>query len=234
MGTLLAKEVWKKKPYVEWTQQEAVALLTDSPWSVNQPVRGASPNLAQSSSAPREGSATCEEVTLGNMDAGAEEAVAKTAASASALSSGPRFYTVRFVSARPVREAIARWAILNGRILPSQAQAMLTQDPYNGSIVVSMSASNDEDWLELNSFSTEALEEANYLLLKKSKRKIFAERYVPPVESGIGEALFYFSRADGITPAEKGVAFNCRLSGRTQFRTEFKLKKMVIDGELAI
>jgi len=172
------------------------------------------------------------------MEAGAEEAVARTAASASALSTGPRFYTVRFVSARPVRKAIARWAVLNGRILPSQAQAMLTQDPYNGSIVVSVSASNDEDWSELNDFSTQSLEEANYLLLKESKRKIFSERYVPPEESGIGEALFYFARADGgvslITSVEKEVAFSCRLSSRTQFRTEFKLKKMMINGELAI
>jgi len=114
----------------------------------------------------------------------------------------------------------------------------LNQDPYNGSVVVSLSASNDLDWEELNRFSTQELNEENYVVLKKSKRKIHAERYVPPVESGIGEALFYFSRAAGrtnlITPAEEEVSFNCRLSNRTQFRRDFKLKHMIVNGELAI
>lgn len=236
-GTVLAKEIWQGKPYMNWTQKEAVALLTNSPWAISQPIRSAAKSLSQSA-APREGSGTCVETTVGAMQEGADQAIAQTAASASALSAGPRFYTVRFVSAQPVRMAIARWAILNGRISDDEAQNMLELDPYNGRIVVAVSASNEEDWTELNSFSTETWEGENFLLLKKSKRKIYPERYVPPVESGIGEALFYFPRsADGsilITPGEKQITFNCRLSNRTQFRREFVLKKMMIDGDLAI
>jgi hypothetical protein len=64
---------------------------------------------------------------------------------------------------------------------------MLNRDPYNGRIVVSMSASNDQDWSDLNSCSSQALKKENYLELEKSRKKIFVERYVPPVESGIGE-----------------------------------------------
>jgi hypothetical protein len=169
---------------------------------------------------------------------GADQAVEQTRASASSLSGDTRHYTVRFVSALPIRMAIARWAILNGRITADQARAMLRQDPYDGSVVVSLSASNDQDWTELNRFSTEGLKEENFLELKVSKSRIFAHRYVPPVESGIGEALFYFTRTDKgailITSAEKEVSFHCRLSNRTQFRRSFSLKQMFYDGELAI
>jgi hypothetical protein len=236
LGTVLAKEVWQGEPYMHWSQQEAVALLTNSPWAVSKPIKREG-SLLDQSSAPREGSG-CVETTMGTMEEGADQAVAQTAASASSLSRGTRRYTVRFVSALPIRMAIARWAILNGRITAEQARVMLNQDPYNGNIVVSLSASNDQDWSELNSFTTDSLAEETYLLLEKSKKRLFANRYVPPNQSGIGEALFYFPRfGDGtvsITPAEKEVSFICRLSDRTQFHREFRLKKMVYNGELAI
>lgn len=238
LGTLFAEEMQQGRIYMKWNQQEAVALLTNSPWAVSRPVRSGSSNLNRGTSEAREGSGTCVETTMGTLETRADDAVAQAAGAASELSNDSRLYTVRFVSAQPVRMAIARWAILNGRITAEQAETMLKQDSYDGSIVVSLSASNDEDWAELNDFSTQSLKEENYLLLKKSKRKIFAERYIPPVESGIGEALFYFSRAnDGktlITPSEKEVSFNCRLSNRTQLRREFKLKDMIFNGELAI
>ena len=223
---------------MEWTLKEATALLTDSPWALSLPVGGGNANLTQSNSQQREGSGTCTETDIGTQQDNADEAIAKTAASAAALSNRPRLYLVRFVSATPVRMAIGRWAVLSGKLTAEQAQTMLNQDPYDGQVVVSVSASNDRDWDELNRFSTQTLKEDNYLLLKKSKRKIHAERYVRPIESGLGEALFYFSRTDGgttlITPAQKEVSFNCRLSKRTKIRGRFKLEDMIVDGQLLI
>ncbi len=235
LGVVLAGAVWEGKPYLEWTQNEAEAILTDSPWSMRHMIRGGKTRLPQQ---PREGSGTCVETTIGTMQEGAEQAVEQTAASASALKNASRLYTVRFVSAEPVRKAIARWAILNGRITVEQAQAVLNQNPYGGCVVISISASSDPDWSELNNFSIQDLGQDNYLLLKESRRRIYAERYVPPSESNIGEALFYFSRAaqgkDLIILTEKEVSFCCRVSDRTQFRKDFNLKKMMIGGKLAI
>ena len=33
LGVVLVGAVWEGKPYLEWTQDEAIAVLTDSPWA---------------------------------------------------------------------------------------------------------------------------------------------------------------------------------------------------------
>jgi len=44
--TLRAKECWERKPYNEWNEQEAMAMLTHSPWSQSSTI---SPNYAGTS-----------------------------------------------------------------------------------------------------------------------------------------------------------------------------------------
>src|SRR5687768_13160041 len=91
---LSASVQWEKKPYTEWSEKEALKLLNDSPWGRTQVF-----------SSP---------VTLFRGPTGStQQPTATTTANATHVN-----FRIRFLSAKPVRQAVTRLLEIN------QKQAM--------------------------------------------------------------------------------------------------------------
>jgi len=149
-----------------------------------------------------------------------------------------RRYYIRFHSAAPIRMAMARNAVLEGRADEEQAQQFVDIHPSPGYVVVGLSVATGQARAELTRLTTEILKQRAYLQLKGSGRRIYMERYENPNEIGGGEAYLYFPRTqngtDQISLEEKEVRFNCELDPDTWINLPFSLKKMVFNGELEI
>jgi len=149
-----------------------------------------------------------------------------------------RRYYIRFHSALPVRMAMARSAVLEGRASEEQAQQFVDTHPSPGYIVVGISVATGQARAELTRLTTESLKQRTYLQLKGSGRRVYLERYENPNEVGGGEAYLYFPRLqdgkDLFSLEEKEVRFNCEIDPDTWINLPFKLSKMAFNGELEI
>ena len=147
-----------------------------------------------------------------------------------------RKYFVRFRTARAVRLALARLAILSGRSSPEQAQAYLGSAEFPGQIVVVVEPVSGGDAPELNYATFSYLKESTYLFLKNSDRKIELQQYVTPSQQGGSQAFFIFPRKQDekelVSLQEEEVRFVCRLSPDTKIEQKFKLEKMIYEGAL--
>lgn len=224
-AALLAADFWLEKPYTEWSEKEANKLISDSPWTQTQIFQAPEYGELSSTTASGAGPRTRN---MGGAPGGSRGI------------QGPptRQYLMRFQSARPVRMAVARLQMLGGSWDEQQAQAYIDADQGSGNIVLAISVPRRQDRSELDLATTRDLQESTFLTLKKSKKKIGLERYIPPVEAGNIWGYFLFPRQENgqelVTLKEGEVQFECRLSKDTRLKRQFKLKKMVVGGKLEI
>ena len=135
-----------------------------------------------------------------------------------------------------MRMALGRLAVLSGRINGEDAEHYVKTSPYDGKIVVAVSADSSQGRTELGNATAEFLKSDTYLYLKQSKSRIYLERYVDPAEAGGMEGFFVFPREhEGQEMlAEKEIRFRSKLNDETELKAKFKLKKMVVNGELQL
>lgn len=232
---LTAKDFWVERPFTEWSQREAIKMLTKSPWSLAQTVRyRASLITGPSPAEPRSGCETCPSeaesvpATLSDprlLDAGESRA-----------SVSQRTYFVRFQTATPVRMALARLAVLSGNVTGEKAQEYLEDVEFPGQIVVVMEPASGQDTTELDRVTFSYLKEHAYLLLKKSKTRVPLQQYVTPSQFGGSQAFFIFPREENeqavVSLDEGEVRFVCHLNSDTKIERKFKLKDMLYRGVL--
>jgi hypothetical protein len=155
------------------------------------------------------------------------------------ISGAQKRYYLRFHSATPIRMAVARNAMLDGRADEKQAKQFIDAHPSPGYVVIGLSVATGQARAELARLTTEVLKQNAYLQLKGSGTRIYLERYESPSEAGGGdEAFLYFPRVvngvDVFTVEEKEVRLNLELDPQTRINMPFKFKKMVFEGELEI
>ncbi len=223
-AALLAADFWVEKPFTEWSQKEANRLISDSPWALTQifeaPEYGVLGNTRSGDAGPRTRN-------MGGTPGGSRGV------------QGPptRQYLLRFQSARPIRMAVARLQMLGGGWDEQQAQAYIEADQASN-IILAISVPRRQDRSELDLATTRDLQETTFLILKKSKKRIPLERYIPPVESGDIWGYFLFPRQENgqdlVTLKESEVRFESRLNKNTRLKRKFRLKKMVVGGKLEI
>jgi hypothetical protein len=149
-------------------------------------------------------------------------------------------YRIRFFSAKPVREALARKVMLaNPSIKPQQLDRFINSD-YSESIVIAVTFdSTDRRYLAerekaFNLGTTEQLKNTVYLELKDGKRIPLAE-YAPPSQDGTG-AKFVFPRSiddKPFVPDEKEIIrFVANFPNGVSFGYRFKVAEMMYDGKL--
>lgn len=147
-------------------------------------------------------------------------------------------FFVRFRTAAPVRMALARLAVLSGKMSFDKAAEYLGQTEFPGKVVVVVEAETQDGANLLSRANPDALRENVFLLLKRSKSRIELQQYVSPLQHGGGEAFFIFPRTQGgsslITLEEKEVTFICRLNPDTKIERKYRLDKMVFGGVLEI
>lgn len=224
-GFLFAQSQWEKKPYAEWSDKDAQKLLSESPWSQTQVFTD-----------------TSQMTGTGRQDSGGSRIANVFHVN----------FRIRFLSAKPVRQAISRSMELKQKgELPEQLAAQLkafAAADFPDFIIVTALCDSDqanahlqEANARLNSRTTADLKNFAYLELKNGRR-LFLHEYQAPRNDGLG-ARFVFQRlVDGkpfITPEGGEVRFVADLSQggiptKLAYRLDrrFKISDMNFQGKL--
>lgn len=224
-GLLVAQSQWEKKPFTEWSEKDVQKLLSDSPWSQTQVFS----DTSQMTGNERLGSGTSRIANVFHIN-----------------------FRIRFLSAKPVRQAISRSMELKQKgSLPEQLAAQLkafAAADFPDFIIITAQCDSDQSNIHmqeanarLNNRTTADLKNNTYLELKNGRR-LFLQEYQPPRNDGLG-ARFVFPRlVDGkpfITPEGGEVRFVADLSqGGTPTKLtylldrRFKISDMNFQGKL--
>jgi hypothetical protein len=197
---LAIRAQWNKKPYTEWTEKETRKLLNDSPWAQTHAFTDTSRNASTQATGAGATSAIAEVISVN--------------------------FRVRFLSAKPTRQAIARFLELEqkGKMaeqMATQLKAFAAAD-FPDFIIVTVVVESDKPSnmfqqanAALYKLTTSELKNNTYLVLKDGKR-LFLQEYQPPRNDGLG-ARFIFTRSVNGVPfvTESGgeILFHSDLSG---------------------
>ena len=221
----------KEKPWTEWTKKDAEKVLNDSPWAQTQTETDTSEMFFREQPTP-------DTRTGGTGGGGAARDERGSVNQATEVK-----YRIRFFSARPVRRALARLALLNMGKPDAEAVERLrtfAEMQSNEKIIVSVSfESRDQRFsgpvMQTFVSATAGTLKNNTYLERRDGKRVFVEQYVPPGREGYG-ALFVFPRlvSEGpvITPDGGEVRFVTEMSNKIKLDMKFKIAEMVQDGRL--
>lgn len=243
---LLAGGFWQKKGWETWSREEAVRLLTRSPWAATVVV--AAGDARTENRTPQNGRCPCGcgdtavfEDVFGqggeiNTDAARNPKRVVAADEVMARSGMTRTFVVRFLTALPVRQAMARMGMLGGHLTPDRASRFIRESANPEKIVVAVGRLDGIPY-ELDR-PIDELKGAVYLLLEGSRRRVEFEQFLGPLQTEQGEAFFVFPRIEdglpAITQLEKRLRVVLELPDMPKFEAKFKLKDMIVGGELEI
>lgn len=219
IGAISISAQWNK-PYSSMSEKDARKLLNDSPWGQTR-VYSYTSNKYVTSGPARPGGA----------------------ASSNPISQYLNV-RIRFLSARPIREAFSRMMLV-GRTaqvadqLATQLNTFTTQE-FPNEIVVSVDCDSterlNEFWefkLLLDTRSTIDLKPNTYLSAKG--QRTYLESFHQPISDGVG-AKFIFPRTvngrPAIPPDSDDLQFYSEISDKYKLNMRFKTKDMVFDGRL--
>jgi hypothetical protein len=225
-----AGDPWKEKTYKEWDEKDVNKILTDSPWA--RPItvlatwRSGDKSLP-ASAAQHTGGAGAAGERSGGIGTDVTNAINAEVGGASAGDPTQARFTLRWGSARTVREAAARLSILRGMSV-TEAERVMNLPVAEHQIVL-----YGPDMTPFTKSNEKGLMDTTSLTLKKSKQKISPSRVEIRTSQGgklISGIVFYFpmKSATGelfIAPDEKGVEFECR-TGVVTIRQIFEPQKM--------
>jgi len=208
---------WNKKPYTDWSEKESMKVLNDSPWAQTQTVTDTS-NMTGQGRADSSQSRVAEVFSVN--------------------------IRIRFLSAKPVRQAISHVMEMNNREkvsaeLAAKLKAFAAAD-FPDYVVVTVTADSDKSSRLLqqtqqsfHKLTTGELKNNTYLLA--SGQRVFIKAYQPPGNDGLG-ARYIFARQVGgkafITPEGGDVLFHSEPIGAVVLNTRYKIKDMMFDGKL--
>ena len=226
----LASAQKKAKPWTEWTKKDAEKMLNNSPWAQTQTDTASSQRLYSRAGDPNlspDGSTQGTTVRLGRGAVDREVNV--------------RFH-VRFFSARPVRQALARLIELDqkptGEVL-AKLRGFAETKPVSSIIVTSNFDSSEPGYLgtvmqAFDTGTTSILKSKTYLERSDGKR-LFLQQYVPPGKDGFGARFVFPREIDGapfLNPDSGEVRFHTVYPVGIQIDRRFKVADMLFNGEL--
>lgn len=210
---LLAGEVWKQKPFSQWSDKDIQGIFQDSPWAHLVAVPGvkrlSTPNIATS------------DISGTKPMTGGEES--------QGIPMQAQFL-VQWASALTLRQARLRQLQLQGLASDAAAAQLLSQTPPQHVIVIL-----GADLSPFEQLKGEEVQKGSYLELKTSKQRVPAAGVqFFRQESRLTGVEFFFPREiegkPAIAPTENKVTFHCDLSA-TKIEADFDLRKMARDGK---
>ena len=220
-----AADFWLSKEYTDWSKEEATKVLTDSPWADTAEA------VAPPSAGLGIGSATNEDSVGAYRDALGGGPRGRP--SAGGAPGGPRKMQLqlRWASALPVRQAMARYQFGDEVATSANAQQMIANTPNRYVLEIAPVPS------ALFGGDAEHLKEISTLRIKGHKP-------IPPVavqgreikEGRMQVYLLFPKAAEGgydITPEDKNVEIQLKFDTALCSK-KFKLKDMVYHGKLEI
>jgi hypothetical protein len=212
---------WNDKPYEQWNEKDVALILQNSPWAKVVPNVGGT--LSQH----------------GNTDLGGGEPVIGPGMGTGQVLPGehdtpindpraPKTYWVVWWSARTVREAAARHAMLTGMATEEQMKQQASNGTGDYEVMIRGLNMSVFDERAEQSFMDKA-----FLQLKSSKEKIMPTRveYLKTHEGHVSAAIFHFAMKNTsgepiFSSVDKHVDFYCHVADGT-IRTWFEPDKMV-------
>lgn len=232
-----SNEPWKTKPYQQWDKADLAVILNNSPWAKKTVVDvDWKPNAAASGQSVQATSDATPELREhmdqqkgGMPDTAPPDTSPNSIGSAGSPSSVPKatFY-VRWYSSRTIREALAREAILSGRISEAEGAKLLAEPVTAYEVIVT-----GPDMTPFQNLTEDQLKSASYLQGKQSKQKVApASVRMNKAPNGVTSSLvFSFPEktaggADVASAQEKEIEFACKAKG-LDLRNTFDTRKMV-------
>lgn len=208
---------WNKKPYTEWSEKEATKLLNDSPWGQTQTLTDTSQMTGQARA--DSGQSRVQDVFRVNL-------------------------RIRFLSAKPVRQAISHLMELTNREkispqLVERLKAFAAAD-FPDYVVVTVTIDSDkasrlmqQTQASFYKLTTGELKNNTYLLA--GGQRVFIKEYQPPGNDGLGARYIFPRLVDGkpfITPEANDVLFNSEPTESVSLKMRYKVKEMMYEGKL--
>lgn len=233
--SLLATAQKKTKPWNEWSEKDATKMLNDSPWGQTQTETNTSemfysPTTSGSGNTRGAASTSSSGGITGSNDRGSQGAVNQ------AVNIN---FRIRFLSAKPVRQAFAKRIMLQNPQAEAQLKAFAEQTSTEWIVVAVDYDSSDQRFTgrvmqAFNAANLGILANATYLERKDGKR-IFLKDYKAPISDGMG-AKFIFPRMYEEKPfvAEDSgyVRFYSEVGKEIKLNMRFKVTDMMYEGKL--
>ena len=227
-------------PWMEMSKKDAEKLLADSPWSQTQVDTDTSEMFF---SPTRQGAASPGRSTAAG-SATAQASINNNRADRGAVNQAVEVkYRICFLSARPIREALARMVVAAQHEpdadLINRLQAFVQRDfsPY---IVIAVSIdATDQRYLgpimqQINSATAGNLKNKAYLETPDGKR-LFLTGYQPPIPDGLGAKFIFPRRPNGeefLKTGTNAVRFVAEFSGSFKMNMRFRVSDMIYDNKL--
>ncbi len=220
----------KQKPWTEWSKKDVDKTLNDSAWGQTQ------------TEGEQQSSGSTSAITQVAAPRAADRDISRSGESGESKPSMVVKYSVRFLSAKPVRAAFARRVLLAkgqpDEALTAQLQTFIDRD-FADYIVVSVGVEVADQKMAapimkaFTSASAEALKN-NVYLERKDGKKLFLMDYRAPVEDGMGAKFVFARTVDGqpFLGESDTVRFVAQLNERMKLNTRYKLSDMLYDGKL--
>lgn len=226
--SLTASAQWDKKPYTEWSIRDVQKVLNDSPWGRTQVFTTASA-LFQGPISGRGG--------ISGTRAGSPPDRPTDATHIN--------FHVRFLSAKPMRQALSRWNELKQKNGVSPEMAAQLKQFASGEfleiiiVVVDCESTEAGENVQqakslLRTHGTADLKNNTYLETKGGK-KIFLQEFQSPRPDGFGARFIFPRLVDDkpfITAESEEIHFYTELSDVYKLDRRFKVKDMMFDGKL--
>jgi hypothetical protein len=224
-----AGDVWKTKPFDQWTEKDVQEILQSSPWAKAgvQPQGAWHPDgMSQATGSPgMPGSATDNSHASAGATTDKPGGTEKQDAAAAAQAT----YSVFWWSSRTIRAASVRRAVLKGSMTEGDAEKTVANVPDDYMILVQGTNMQVFQYQGEEAFAKDA-----YIQRKKNKQKLSPTK-VSFLKGSDGQtvtgALFYFAKKDAageptIAPDEKEIDFYLQV-GDSKLLTDFDPRKMV-------
>ncbi len=209
----------KLKPWTEWSKDDAQKILKDSPWAhqqVDQDFVEANPLRPRAIDS--------------DVDARLKQNEGMT-------------YSIRFFSARPVRQAFVRIIQLQKKDLPPDTVARLNtfaEAPSEDSIIVAVAVENPDANLlgkamQIIRNATAVKLKNNTYLERTDGKRVFIEEYTPPGSDGFGARFIFPRMLDGqpfLNPNSTMIRFVSELDSSIKLNMKYKVQDMMVDGKL--
>lgn len=220
----------KLKPWQEWSRKDAESILNDSPWGKTQTETDTSEMMFRPQAAPdaRTGASNADPLRDERGGATNQASVVK--------------YRIRFLSAKPVRQAFARVIALDQPTDDPRIKAYMNDfvnrqfDRWIAVVVGFESRDQRYSGAAVQAFAsatTGSLKNNTYLERRDGKR-LYLHLYQPPTSDGLG-AKFIFERFMDERPflnQESGEVRFVSEVGKIKLDMRFKVGEMTYDGQL--
>ena len=238
--TIAASAQKANYPWMEVPRKDAERILANSPWSHTQVDTDASEMFY---SPTRPGTSSVAQSTNKGTISG-QQSINNNRADRGALNEEVHTsYRISFLSARPVRQALAKIILSSEREpneqLANQLQAFVERDfsPY---VVIAVKVDSTDGRLlgpimqAINSGTTGTLKNTTYLERQDGKR-VFLMQYVAPISDNLGAKFIFPRLVDGepFLKSDSGsVRFVAQFNDSFKINMVYKVREMVFDQKL--